>query len=175
MVGTNANILDNQVFEGYGETHNERITALLRDMSDEDLALFQTRSKEEQDRRLSEAEEKLAAMKKAFGLSEKPRVTSKLTTDSAIPSPRHKQSKKAKSSRTPRGKAKELILAFLKEGPKGRKQIESYLAQHGIATTSVGTLLNRLKKDAVIEHDKVNKVYLNNQVQSDVHDSSATK
>jgi len=173
MASTSANILDDQIFEGYGETHDERITALLRNVSDEDLALFLMRSKEEQDRRLTEAEEKLAAMKKAFGLSEPPRITSKLTTGSATPISQRKQSKRAKGIRAPRGKAKELILAFLKDGPKKRKQIEAHFENKKMSTNSVGTLLNRLKDEGIVTHDATNKLYSTKQDKSNIHEPTA--
>lgn len=167
MVEYIKSIFDNTEFSQYGDTHQQKIATLLKGASDDDIASLATQLQEEQDRRLEEAEKKLAAMRKAFGRPESPSPKesgpgSKATimNKSAV-SPKRKQKKtaKAKEPRAPRGQAKELLLAFLESGPKGRKQTETHFAKSGLSAASVATLLNRLKKDGVITHDKVNKQY----------------
>ena len=158
---------------------------LLKEATAEELGDIQARLVEEQNRRLEKAERELESMRKVFGRPlplpsavspasistsmKKPAARSggsKATTKSGKAKSRHRE------TRAPRGQSKELILAFLSAGPKYRQQIADYFREKGLATESISTLLNRLKKANVIVYNAENKLYYESNKTTDKSEQS---
>lgn len=147
------------------QTDFEKITALLERLTDEDLAGIRTKVIEEIKRRVSKAEETVASRKKIFGLLNSQSTSQKSRqripgepAKARIPK-KNKAKAVPKGMRSPHGKIKEVLLDFLKDEPKGRKQIMVHISGLGLPTNSIGTLLSRLKKEQVIAQDAKNEPY----------------
>ena len=136
-------------------THSNVIrsaTGFLKDASLEELADLKIRLIEEVEKRVTAAQQTLENTRK---LLDRPAVRP-TDSDSSIST---KENRPQKGGRAPRGRANELILAFLHDGPKNRKQIEEHIKNNGIPTISTSTWLNRLKDDKKIEFDEKSKLY----------------
>lgn len=148
------------------DTPAQQVIALLKKVSNEELADIQNRVVEEQNRRLEEVALKLASMKETFrrqdplpAKSGNSKSTSTKSKHAEFVPKKTEKKTRSKGTRAPRGKAKELLLAFLGDGSKGRKQIEAHFAGEKMAARNVPTLLNRLKNANIIQHDEANKLY----------------
>ena len=125
---------------------------LFKKADTDDLSKIRALLEKEIDRRVADLEQKLEHMRKALDRP-KARMVASDSNSSAS-----KQSSK-QGGRAPRGRAKELILTFLQDGPKDRKQINVHFDANGVSKASISTLLNRLKKDKSIEYDENSKRY----------------
>ena len=141
---------------------------ILKEASAEELGDIQTRLTDEQNRRLENAERELESMRKVFGRTAKhpsgifpaPRPTSKKKIPARLTRPKSTKAKfKPQGIRAPRGQSRETILTFLQDGPKHRQQIAEHFKESGLASGSISTLLNRLKKSNDIVYDEENKQY----------------
>ena len=135
-----------------------RMLELLEKATEEELADMQARLAVEINIRVEQAEQKLVNMRKVFCLPD------------TLPSSIDSQSARSKSAtnsskampqrvRAPRGKAKELILSLLQDGPKSREQIVVHFQENGLSVSSVSTLLNRLKNSGKIKCEDDTKQY----------------
>jgi hypothetical protein len=142
-----------------------QVMILVRKATDAELAEIHDKLIEEQDKRLKQAERNLAIMRKAFGVPKQPlarseptRSTTKNSANSTKTS-KPRKTKAPKTKRTPRGRAKEMILTCLKDAPRTRKQVMDHFREHGLPANSVPTLLTRLKKSGDIEYNDENNEY----------------
>ena len=115
------------------------VAALLEKASNEELGQAEVLVEKEIARRIAEAEQAAEDLRTVLG---RPKTGS----DTTEPPTSTKAKATSKGTRTPRGEAKEVILAFLQDGTKTRKQIEEHFISKGMSTASVGTLLSRMKK-----------------------------
>lgn len=156
------------------------ITELLKKVSDEELAKVHNQVIEEEKQRLTRAEKALECMREVFRRPEPAsatldasRFSTKTNNSTTLANPARSKGKASpKGGRASRGKAKELILAFLEDSPKSRKQITSHFKENKLSTNSIGTLLNRLKNDNIIVHNEEGKLYSIMQNKAGSNDSS---
>ena len=114
----------------------DALADLLKKTSPDELGQAGLLLEKEIDRRIAEADQAAENVRKALG---RPKTLSAIISTSVS------TGKKA-SKRTPKGEAQKLILAFIQDGPKFRKQIIEHGVAKGLTKSSINSLLSRMKK-----------------------------
>ena len=117
----------------------DALADLLKKASPDELGQAGLLLEKEIDRRIAEADQAAENVRKSLG---RPKTQS--DTISTSISTGKKASSKGK--RTPKGEAQKLILAFIQDGPKFRKQIIEHGVAKGLTKSSINSLLSRMKK-----------------------------
>ena len=140
-----------------------KLCLLLPKLDPSDLAGALNAIKTEAERRMGIAERQLKTAKALYATFDPIRGKQQTRTPgSVVNKPKRLKSTSGstrQSNRSKRGDSTRLILAVLSKGPKSRVDLDSEFASKQHPATSLGTLLNRLKKQGRIRHDPESKMY----------------